>query len=121
MKYRLRPYNNKGNVSKVWILVPNTYAIGNVWLHSLREDLRRLLTFTTLMQNHSPPKEANMNLLQRRLKDLVEQHGSIRAVGVVLQTDHAYLWRLLKGQKAHPDDSLLQKLGLRRVITYKKL
>lgn len=57
------------------------------------------------------------NLLQRRLAELVDQHGSIRAAARVLQVDHAYLHCLLFGKKSNPSETLLRKLGLRRVVT----
>jgi hypothetical protein len=62
-----------------------------------------------------------VNLLQRRILELAEHHGSLRAASRVLQIDHAYLWRLQTGEKDNPDDALLRKLGLRRIVTYKEL
>jgi hypothetical protein len=60
-----------------------------------------------------------MTLLQKRISALAKQHGSTRAAARVLEVDHAYLWRLAHGEKDNPDDALLRKLGLRRVVTYK--
>lgn len=57
------------------------------------------------------------NLLQRRLAELVDQHGSIRAAARVLKVDHAYFHCLMFGTKNNPSDTLLRKLGLRRVVT----
>jgi hypothetical protein len=59
-----------------------------------------------------------MNLLQRRINEAAEHHGSIRAAARVLQIDHIYLWRLMNGDKHNPADALLRKLGIRRVVTY---
>lgn len=58
------------------------------------------------------------NLLRQRIKDAVERHGSLRAAACVLQVDSAYLWRLMNGLKDAPSDSLLRRLGVRRVVTY---
>ena len=61
-----------------------------------------------------------MNLLQRRIWELVDRHISMRATARVLKVDHAYLSRLASGEKENPSDALLRKLGLRRVVTYKE-
>lgn len=61
------------------------------------------------------------SLLQRRIKDLAERHGSTRAAARVLEIDHTYLWRLAEGQKDDPGDDLLRKLKLRRIVTYEDL
>lgn len=57
------------------------------------------------------------NLLRRRINDMAEHHGSLRKAARVLQIDHVYLWRLLNGQKDNPGNTLLRKLGIRRVVT----
>ena len=54
----------------------------------------------------------------QRLGELVAVHGSLRAVGRVLDVDHAYLSRLYHGQKKEPSVAVLKKLGLVRVVTY---
>lgn len=59
-----------------------------------------------------------MNLLQRRLQQFADKHGSIRAAARVLQVDHAYLSRLIDGTKANPSEQLLRKVGLRRLVSY---
>lgn len=56
--------------------------------------------------------------LDQRLAELVLRHGSLRAVGRVLEIDHAYLSRLYHGEKKEPSAAVLKKLGLRRVVTY---
>lgn len=57
------------------------------------------------------------NLLQRRIAELVDKHGSFRAAARVLRVDHAYLHCLCFGKKDNPSDALLRKLGLRRDVT----
>lgn len=47
----------------------------------------------------------------------VAKHGGLRAAARVLQCDPAYLSKLRSGKKNNPSDSLLKKLGLRRVVT----
>jgi hypothetical protein len=61
-----------------------------------------------------------LNALQQRIEELALQHGSLRAAARVLQVDHAYLWRLARGDKAEPSEALLRKLGLRRVVSYQR-
>lgn len=60
------------------------------------------------------------SVLQRRIKELVKHHGSIRKLGRVLEVDHAYLYRLSTGEKDDPGPELLRKLKLRRVVTYER-
>lgn len=59
--------------------------------------------------------------LEQRVKELVERHGSLRAAGRVVQLDPAYLHRLASGEKAAPSKDVLQRLGLRRIVTYEPL
>jgi hypothetical protein len=66
-----------------------------------------------------------MSALQERIEELAEQHGSLRAAARVLQVDHAWLWRLARGQlredqDREPSAALLRKLGLRRVVSYER-
>jgi hypothetical protein len=65
--------------------------------------------------------ETMMNLLQRRIWELVDRHISMRATARVLKVDHAYLSRLATGEKDNPSDALLRKLGIRRIVTYEYL
>jgi hypothetical protein len=50
---------------------------------------------------------------------LMAKHGSLRAVARVLSIDHAYLFRLLKGEKVNPGPQVLRKLRLRKVVVIK--
>jgi hypothetical protein len=59
-----------------------------------------------------------MNLLQERIIEMAEVHGSLRAAARVLQVDHGYLWRLMRGDKDNPDHTLLRKLGIRKIVTF---
>jgi hypothetical protein len=59
-----------------------------------------------------------MNVLQQRVKEVIERHGSIRNAARVLEVDWTYLYRLSRGEKDNPGDDLLRKLKLRRVVTY---
>jgi LmbE family N-acetylglucosaminyl deacetylase len=61
-----------------------------------------------------------MNVLQQRINELVERHGSIRAAARVLDVDPVYLYRLSTGEKDAPGPELLRKLKLRRVVTYER-
>lgn len=53
-----------------------------------------------------------------RIRGLVEQHGSYRKVGELLGVDHAYLHRIVSGDKDNMSDDLLRKIGLRRGTFY---
>ena len=56
--------------------------------------------------------------LEEHLNQLVERHGSIRAVGRVTGVDYSYLSRLLGGERSEPGPDVLQKLGLKRHVIY---
>lgn len=62
-----------------------------------------------------------MTVLQERIAELVERHGSIRAAARVLMVNHAYLYRLSTGEKDDPGEELLRRLKLRRVVIYERL
>lgn len=58
--------------------------------------------------------------LPERIAELVEQHGSLRAAARVLEVDPGYLSRLQSGEKDDPGDTLLRRMGLRRVVSYER-
>lgn len=57
-------------------------------------------------------------LLQQRINELVDKHGSIRNAAAAVEVDHVYLFRLSTGERTEPSDDVLRKLKLRRVVTY---
>jgi hypothetical protein len=59
--------------------------------------------------------------LEERVKELVTQHGSLRAAARVLEVDPGYLSRLKSGEKDEPSDDLLRRMKLRRVVTYERI
>jgi len=59
--------------------------------------------------------------LQERIDQLIEQHGTLRAVARVTEIDAGYLSRLRSGEKANPEKAKLRRLGLRRVVSYELL
>lgn len=61
-----------------------------------------------------------MSGLTKRICELEQQHGSLRALARVLQVDAGWLSRLRDDvdNKHTPSDALLRKLGLERVVTY---
>lgn len=61
-----------------------------------------------------------MNMLQKRIADLVLQHDGLNAAARVLKVDPGYLSRLASGEKDSPSGRLLRKLGLRRVVWYER-
>jgi hypothetical protein len=58
--------------------------------------------------------------LPERVKELIETHGSLRSAARALEIDAGYLHRLGSGEKQNPDDGLLEKMGLRRVIYFER-
>lgn len=56
--------------------------------------------------------------LQDRIDELVQQHGSLRAVARVTEIDVGYLSRLRTGEKVNPEKDKLRRLGLRRGLTW---
>lgn len=58
--------------------------------------------------------------LTQRINELIEQHGSMRAVARVMQTENSYLSRLHSGEKERPGKLVLRRLGLRSVTTYER-
>lgn len=59
--------------------------------------------------------------LAERIDELVQQHGSLRAVARATDIDVGYLSRLRAGEKVRPESPVLQSLGLRRVVSYERL
>lgn len=51
-------------------------------------------------------------LLKDRINELTKIYGSTRAVGRALNIDHAYLHRLMNGEKQNPSKTVMRKLGL---------
>lgn len=59
--------------------------------------------------------------LQERIDELVQQHGSLRAVARVTEIDVGYLSRLRAYANVNPGRAKLHRLGLRRVVTFERL
>ena len=62
-----------------------------------------------------------MSLLAQRIDAEIDKHGGLRQAGRALNIDPAYLHRLRSGECANPSDSVLKKLGLKKVVTYERL
>ena len=74
-----------------------------------------------LYESPPPAQEARESCtLSYRIAELAEQHGSLRAVARSLACDPGYLARLQSGEKCSPSPALLERLGLRQVITYER-
>jgi len=58
--------------------------------------------------------------IQTRCRELVEQHGGVRKAARALDMDPGYFLRLADGNKSSPSDEILRKLGLVRVVTYRR-
>ena len=59
--------------------------------------------------------------LRDRIDWFVAVHLSLRRAARALRVDVGYLSRLRNGKMANPSDSLLRKLGLERVVSYRVL
>lgn len=59
-----------------------------------------------------------MSLLRARIQELAKQHGGLRKAARALELDAPYLSRLQGGSKTEPEEDVLKKLDLRRVVTY---
>jgi hypothetical protein len=70
-----------------------------------------------------PPQavESAAPSLHNRIAELSEQHGSLRAAAAVLQCDPGYLSRLASGEKTDPGGNLLERMGLRQIVTYERI
>ena len=58
--------------------------------------------------------------IAQAVDDAVQRHGSLRAAARVLNVSAGYLCRLKQGKYGKPDEGLLRKLGVERVVTYRK-
>lgn len=59
-----------------------------------------------------------LSALNSAIDRLVEQHGSLRAVGKSIGLDVGYLSKLKSGKKSNPSDETLKKLGLVRAVYF---
>lgn len=59
--------------------------------------------------------------LGERIAELASHHGSLRSAATALGCDAGYLSRLSRGEKTEPCDELVERMGLRRVVTYQRL
>ncbi len=60
----------------------------------------------------------NTVLVQDRTKALIKRHGGTRAASRALKIDPSYVSRLSSGEKKSPNDRILKRLGLVRMIAY---
>lgn len=61
-----------------------------------------------------------VNYLRFHAQSLIAQYGSVRKAGDALGIDHTYLYRIAAGEKEWPSDEVLLRMGLERVVTYRK-
>ncbi len=59
--------------------------------------------------------------LDSRIRELIVEHGSLRAVARATNIDAGYLSKLLAGAKLSPSTEVLARLGLKRVSFYTTL
>ena len=65
--------------------------------------------------------KVDTKVLEQRVRELAGVHNGYRQLGGVLGYDHAYLYRLGRGERTEPGDELLKKLGLRRVVSFERI
>ena len=85
-----------------------------------RDRLRFELDGVNAMREVAVQQAVEGVTLPKRITELIEQHGSLRGAASALYCDYSYLSRLHAGWKANPSDELLERMGLRRVITYER-
>lgn len=75
---------------------------------------------TTLLTPIKQTAKAEVTL-PARIKELITQHGSLRAASRVLMIDAGYLSRLASGEKSNPNNLILSRMGLHCTITYERV
>lgn len=63
-------------------------------------------------------RERGVNDIASRIRELDAQHGGLRAAARAIDCDAAYLKRLQDGEKTNPSDTMLRKLGLKKIVVY---
>jgi hypothetical protein len=58
--------------------------------------------------------------ISHRCHELVLKHGGVRKAALALDIDPGYFCRLMDNSKKAPSDLILRKLGLVRVVTYRR-
>ena len=59
-----------------------------------------------------------MNFVQIRIDFLLKKHGTLRQVAEKTGISHGYLSKLHRGENHFPSEDVLEKLGVKRMITY---
>jgi hypothetical protein len=73
------------------------------------------------MSEDNMSNDSRSRPIQKRAIELVKQHGGIRPAARVLRVDHGYMSRLVSGEKDNPSDLVLHRMGLERIVTYRRL
>ena len=59
-----------------------------------------------------------MITIKERIDALCLEYGSLRNTSKIIDVDFGYLSGLRSGTKTNPSDNTLEKLGLKKVVTY---
>jgi hypothetical protein len=59
-----------------------------------------------------------MNMLTKKINQLITQHGGLRAAARYLGVSAPYLGRLKEGKYDKPSKEILDKLGIERTVLY---
>lgn len=75
----------------------------------------RLSDGTSRSCGHSVPKPVQLG---DHVREVVKLYGDIGVAARALEIEPDYMRRLANGEKLHPDDDVLAKLGLHRKVLY---
>lgn len=93
----------------------------SVFILEIVERCQKLAALRQQADQQSQPEGKKRETIFERILELVQQHGSLRAVARVKQIDAGYLVRLSNGEKVNPSAATLRKLGLKQVVTYQRV
>ncbi|KKN66727.1 hypothetical protein LCGC14_0468380 [marine sediment metagenome] len=61
------------------------------------------------------PTKVEQALIRRHVKALTKKFGNVRQAALHIGVNPKYMYSLARGEKVNPGDTVLRKLGLRRV------
>ena len=59
--------------------------------------------------------------IRERLDEVIKKYGGVRRAALALDMDTAYFSRLNTGEIQEPKGREFEKLGMKRVVTYKRI
>jgi len=89
-------------------------------IERIGKDMESAITAWNMRMNETEQSRMAVSLSDRVI-ELEIQHGSLRDVAKAMKCNVSYLSRLKEGQEHSPGDNMLLKMGLKRVVTYKRI